>query len=87
MRGELREHTLPQRRSITQTAIALAQLRIYRPSLRPVITRRDTFHKVVSSGRTWVLTFRGPCADHWHEYLPSEGRMVQLTHGRVEVQS
>lgn len=57
----------------------------YRPSLRPVITRRSTFHQVVSTGRTWVLTFRGPWADKWREYLPAEDRFATLTHGRKEV--
>lgn len=57
----------------------------YRPSFAPIITRRDTFHKVVSRGRTWVLTFRGPWASTWREYLPAERRAVTLTHGRIEV--
>jgi hypothetical protein len=52
-------------------------------SLRPVVTRRETFHKVVSVGRTWVLTFRGPWVDTWREHAAGETRT--LTHGRVEV--
>jgi len=55
----------------------------YRPSLRPIITRRDTFHKVVSSGRTWVLTFRGSWTDRWHEHV--NGEHITLTSGRVKV--
>src|SRR5687768_8409074 len=31
----------------------------------PVVTRRTTFHKVDSVGRTWVLTFRGPWVPTW----------------------
>lgn len=59
--------------------------RVYGPSFRPVITRRTTFHKVTSTGRTWVLSFRGPWADTWQEYLPAENRVVTLTNGRKEV--
>jgi hypothetical protein len=55
---------------------------IYSPSWRPVITPRERFHKVVSVGHSWVLSFRGPWAKHWHEYLPGETRFVTLTHGR-----
>lgn len=55
------------------------------PSWRPVITRRWTMHKVTSIGRTWVLTFRGPWADTWQEYLPADNRFVTLTNGRQEV--
>jgi len=57
----------------------------HKPGLKPVFTYRDTFHKVVSVGRTWVLSFRGPWAKTWKEYLPSEERNVTLTHGREEV--
>lgn len=53
---------------------------VHRPGLRPIITRRSTFHKVDSVGRSWVLTFRGPWARTWQEYI--NGRFVTLTHGR-----
>jgi hypothetical protein len=52
------------------------------PSLRPAVTRRTTFHKVDSVGRTWVLSFRGPWSKTWHEYLPKTGKTVTLGHGR-----
>ncbi len=55
------------------------------PSLRPFITRRTTFHKVHSVGRSWVLSFRGPWARTWQEYLPNEDRVVTLSEGRKEV--
>ncbi len=58
---------------------------VYRPSIFPVITRRSTFHKVTSRGRTWVISFRGPWAKTWREYLPNERRTATLTHGRREV--
>lgn len=53
----------------------------HRASWRPVVTRRDTFHKVVSKGRTWVFTLRGPWAKTWQEVLP-DGRTVTLANGR-----
>ena len=56
------------------------------PRLRPVITRRDTFHKVEGLGAgTWVLTVRGPWSDRWREYLPPSRKSLTLTHGRKEV--
>lgn len=59
--------------------------KLYNASLKPVVTKRNTFHKVRSIGRTYVLTFRGPWVDAWEEYLPSENRYRVLTHGRKEV--
>lgn len=54
----------------------------YSPSWRPIYTPRRMFHKVSSTGTTWVISFRGPWAWTWKEYLPDEGRFVALTHGR-----
>lgn len=54
-------------------------------SLRPVITKRDTFHKVHSDGVTWALSFRGPWSKTWTEFREKEGRFVTLTNGRKEV--
>jgi len=56
----------------------------YRPSLKPVFTFRDTFHKVKSRGTTWVFTIRGPWRDTWRECIPGKG-FVTLTHGRKEM--
>lgn len=61
------------------------QVTTYRPSLRPIVTRRRTFHQVESIGRSWVLSFRGPWASQWHEFRPAENRSVTLTSGRQEV--
>jgi len=58
---------------------------LYYPSLRPIITRRSTFHQVKSFGRSWVLSFRGPWSKTWKEYLPAENREITLTDGRKEV--
>ena len=58
--------------------------RVHLPSWRPVLTFRDTYHKVASSGRTWVLTFRGPWAPTWRDQAVGEPERV-LTHGRREV--
>jgi hypothetical protein len=70
IRGELREQHLD------------GALVSHKPSLRPVITRRATFHKVDSVGTTWVLTFRGPWARTWLEFLPASGEVVRLANGR-----
>lgn len=60
---------------------------VHCPSWRPIITRRSTFHKVRSSGRTWVLSFRGPWARFWREYIPGTQEIRTLTHGRAVVSS
>lgn len=62
-------------------------VRDYTPSWRPVVTRRNTSHRVISKGTTWVLSFRGPWARTWREYNPKTGRIITLTHGRKEVSS
>ena len=54
----------------------------YKPSFKPIYTKRNTFHKVFSTGRTWVLTFRGPWSKEWKEYLPKTEEYVTLTNGR-----
>lgn len=53
---------------------------IYSPGIRPIYTRRETFHKVTSYGRSWVLTFRGPWVDSWRERVG--GQSLLLTNGR-----
>lgn len=57
---------------------------IYHPSLKPVFTYKSTFHKVISIGRTYVLTFRGPWSKTWSEYIPAENKVVTLEWGRKE---
>ena len=57
----------------------------YEPSFRPIWTPRIRFHKVVSTGTSWVLSFRGPWAKEWREWRPDERRFVTFTHGRREV--
>jgi hypothetical protein len=70
LRGRLDEHNLG------------GTINRYFPSWRPIITRRDTFHKVVSTGNTLVFTIRGPWARTWREYLPGSDSFVTLTNGR-----
>lgn len=60
-------------------------VRRYLPSIVPVLTRRDRFHRVVSRGTTWVLSLRGPWSETWHEYSPALDKFTELGHGRVEV--
>ena len=58
------------------------KVNIFKPSLKPKITLRSTFHKVFSVGSTWALSFRGPWTNTWKEFLPSTRKFVTLTHGR-----
>lgn len=53
------------------------------PSVTPVITLRSTMHKVVSHGRTWVLSIRGPWSKTWKEVV--DGKEMTLTNGRKVV--
>lgn len=59
--------------------------RVYTPSWRPIRTRRDTFHRVVSEGTTWVFSIRGPWKKTWMEYSPQRAEFTTLTNGRVTV--
>lgn len=56
---------------------------VHKPSFWPVITRRRTFHKVVSEGTTWVFSLRGPWSKTWMEWDGEEYTM--LTEGRKVV--
>lgn len=60
------------------------RIEVHRPSLWPVVTRRDTFHRVISLGTTWVFTLRGPWTPTWREYDPEADRYTTLAHGRRE---
>lgn len=60
-------------------------IEMYLPGIRPIITKRETFHKVDSVGVSWVLSFRGPWAKTWEEYHPKTDSFVTLKHGRIEV--
>jgi len=55
---------------------------IWRPSIFPKYTPRDTFHRVNALENTYVLTFRGPWSNTWHEYDPNDKEYIKLTHGR-----
>jgi hypothetical protein len=57
----------------------------YHEPLDVVHTTRECCHKVVSIGRTWVLTFRGPWRDTWVDIDTATMRSTTLTHGRQRV--
>jgi hypothetical protein len=77
LRGALIEHFLAPRGVGSQQTV-------HRASWRPFITRRSDFHKVDSLVETtWVLTFRGPWAREWKEFLPMTDEFVTLTSGRA----
>jgi hypothetical protein len=60
----------------------------YLPSVWPIVTPRNCFHRVTSRGRSWVLTFRGPWSEQWHELRPTANGGYSkhtLTDGRKEV--
>lgn len=56
----------------------------YRPSLLPIATRTSTFHKVISEGTSWVLSFRGPWLSTWEEWTQAGG-YKKLAQGRAVV--
>lgn len=57
----------------------------HHPGVTPIVTLRETYHKVASRGTSWVLTLRGPWAATWRETSPVSD--LYLTHGRREVAS
>lgn len=54
----------------------------YYPSWFPILTRRSTFHKVISRGTTWVFSLRGPWSKTWLEYDPNTDQETTLSDGR-----
>lgn len=52
------------------------------PGLKPILTKRSTFHRVFSFGTTWVFSIRGPWSKTWLEYNPKTDEIIVLTHGR-----
>lgn len=54
----------------------------FKASFKPKFTPRSCFHKVVAHKPVWAFTLRGPWLDTWKE--SREGKIVNLTHGRVE---
>lgn len=70
LKGELREEHLN------------GKVEYHSPSLAPVITRRETWHRVFSNGDTWVFTLRGPWARMWGEYNPKTKTASVLTDNR-----
>jgi len=58
------------------------RIEVHPASFWPFVTRRSTYHKVSSVGRSWVLTFRGPWAKTWREYIEASKKHRVLTWGR-----
>ena len=82
LKGKLFEQRLPD---LEKQKSWLRFTKWYHPSWRPFIIRREHMHKVDSIGTSWVLSFRGPWAKTWREYLPNEDRTRTLGHGRHEL--
>lgn len=57
------------------------QDKIFTPSFKPKVTKRDKIHRVNSIGTTWAISFRGPWTDTWFE-VDKDGNKITLTHGR-----
>lgn len=75
--GHLKEHTIGRH----ATGLDVC----YGPSLKPIYTPYDNWHKVDSVGTTWVISFRGPWRDTWRE-TGKHGEIKTLTHGRKVVE-
>lgn len=57
----------------------------YEPSIKPIVTPRERFHKVSSMGTSWVLSLRSAWVPFWVDRDLKTGRQVVLTHGRKVV--
>lgn len=82
LKGELQEDRLNRKKVILRNDHNHFK---YLSSFIPFIIKKEHLHKVTSIGRTLVLSFRGPWANEWIEYLPDENRFVKLTYGRKEI--
>lgn len=89
--GELEEHHLLGTAEAREARVVRHRSILGIPAV--VRTYRDTFHKTVSVGTTYALSFRGPWAKTWREFVPftnkeeyvkGEGYRT-LTNGRVVV--
>jgi hypothetical protein len=56
----------------------------YNPSLKPIVTKKETFHKVSSEGTSWAITFRGSWNKNWKENTEKDGTYT-LTNGRIKI--
>ena len=80
--GRLVEYVLGGRPSPDWKWNEVAEINAYDPSIVPIFTGRNTFHKVRGVFDTnWVLTFRGPWSKTWDEYSRGDG-VTTLAHGR-----
>ncbi len=77
--GRLEEYSLHH-----GPALQYVNTTVLTPGVRPVRTARDRCHMVVSTGRSWALSFRGPWAETWFEVTPSGAETV-LEGGRKVV--
>ncbi len=55
----------------------------WKPSLKPKLTLRKTFHKIYANKISWALSIRGPWKETWEEF--NGGVMTTLAHGRKKV--
>lgn len=70
------------RGSVTERKLN-GEVKDFSASLKPKITLRDNFHKVIAHVNTYALTFRGSWKDTWNESI--EGELITLTHGRKKL--
>lgn len=55
----------------------------YKASFIPKYTPKTNFHKIISYGNTYALTFRGPWKNTWQEF--KNAKFITLTHGRKRI--
>ena len=80
--GRLREFV----KNAYPTLRMYCQVKEYFPSFKPIYTPKARMHQVHGvADKTWVISFRGPWAKTWKEYLPKEDRDITLSTGRVVV--
>lgn len=82
--GELQEEHFPTEHTLRKWGCGFKSL--YRAALRPVYTYRETCHRVVSRGRTWVLSLRSPWQETWTDIDGPTGVATVLRHGRVRAE-
>lgn len=70
---------------VVEDRLDTREIKVYHASFRPKFTPRRNIHRIIAAVTTYALCIRGPWHKTWCEYDPKARRVIEYTHGRVEV--
>ena len=70
---------------LTESLIS-CEKRFYKPSLLPFKITKDDFHKVDSTGTSWLISIRGSWDKTWKEFDPKTNNFKTLIEGRIVIE-